>query len=577
MSAVCILLTGCLVYISQLLISTQNVSEELEIHSRQISDDVRHTVTEYPACEWLIRYWYDHAAELDVEYEAGYGKGTSTEEKCNVLLSRHPGLLIRYADEEEVSSLPEEDQKLYAEIVYAWIISDLDHIKDSFDITYLFCVVPDENYENQFFIFSAASAGERRGSEGEQVYPLGLTKSMNERQRDSMKDAEQNRTNFTTVENHVDYYSYLCTCHDKPVFIGMTYSVKRLFSQINARTAKGSAEAMGYQIVLAVIILIGMFLLALKPLRKVQKSIRSYKETKDSAAVTRELGNIRSNNEIGDLAKDVVDLSHKMDEYVEEIEEITAEKEKISTELTLANRIQVSTLPKEFPPFPDRHEFDIYASMDPAREVGGDFYDFMMIDDDHLCLIIADVSGKGIPGALFMMTSKTILDYLAMTENSVSAILESANAALCANNEAEMFVTVWIGILEISTGKMTAANAGHEYPAVKRPDGSYELLKDKHGFVLGGMEGLKFKEYEIEFEPGSCLFLYTDGVPEAADPDNELFGTDRMLEALNSEPDADPEKVLDNVREHVDGFVRDAEQFDDMTMLCFRYNGEVKK
>ncbi|MBR1709117.1 MAG: serine/threonine-protein phosphatase, partial [Clostridia bacterium] len=213
------------------------------------------------------------------------------------------------------------------------------------------------------------------------------------------------------------------------------------------------------------------------------------------------------------------------------------------------------------------------GSMDPAKEVGGDFYDYFLVDDDHLCMVIADVSGKGVPAALFMMASKIILQSVAMMGHSPAEILRRTNDAVCSNNEAEMFVTVWLGILELSSGKLTCANAGHEYPVFKRPDGNYELYKDRHGFVIGGMEGVRYREYEIQLDPGAKVFVYTDGVPEATNADKELFGTDRMIEALNEKPDIAPQEVLKNVRAHVDDFVKDAEQFDDLTMLCLEYKG----
>ena len=219
-------------------------------------------------------------------------------------------------------------------------------------------------------------------------------------------------------------------------------------------------------------------------------------------------------------------------------------------------------------------EFDIYAVMDPAKEVGGDFYDFFLIDEDHLGMVMADVSGKGVPAALFMMASKIILQSCAMLGGSPAEILTKTNEAICSNNQEEMFVTVWLGILEISTGKLTAANAGHEYPVLQRtPCGPFELLKDKHGFVIGGMPGMKYREYELQMTPGTKLFLYTDGVPEATDADGNMLGMERMLAALNEEPDASPQELLKAVRRAVDGFVKDAEQFDDLTMLCFEYRG----
>ncbi len=242
------------------------------------------------------------------------------------------------------------------------------------------------------------------------------------------------------------------------------------------------------------------------------------------------------------------------------------------TELNMATEIQTSMLPSIFPAFPDRTEFNLYASMDPAKEVGGDFYDFFLIDDDHLGVVIADVSGKGVPAALFMMISKTVVKNYALLGLSASEILMKSNDSLNSQNTAKMFVTTWIGILEISTGKMTCANAGHEYPAILH-DGRFELLKDKHGLVLGAMAGVPYKEYEIQLEKGDKIFVYTDGVPEATSASDELYGTDRMVDALNSNVEASPEEVLVNVRASVDRFVGNAEQFDDLTMVCLEYKG----
>ena len=284
----------------------------------------------------------------------------------------------------------------------------------------------------------------------------------------------------------------------------------------------------------------------------------------------------RTGDEIEALAESFATLSARTLEYVDQVRKVTAEKERIGAELSLATQIQASMLPHIFPAFPERSEFDIFASMDPAKEVGGDFYDYFLIDDDHLCMVIADVSGKGVPAALFMMASKIILQSVAMMGLSPAGILQRTNEAICSNNEVQMFVTVWLGILEFSTGKLTAANAGHEFPAIRKPNGDFELFKDKHGFVIGGMDGVRYKEYELQLEPGSKLFVYTDGVAEATSAEKELFGTERMVEALNADPQAAPQEILKNVRASVDGFVKEAEQFDDLTMLCMEYKGPTQ-
>jgi len=277
------------------------------------------------------------------------------------------------------------------------------------------------------------------------------------------------------------------------------------------------------------------------------------------------------------LAESFQSLTGRMKTYIRDVQEITAENERISTELGLASRIQADMLPNMFPPFPERQEFDLYAVMDPAKEVGGDFYNFFMIDEDHLCLMMADVSGKGVPAALFMMASMIILANNASMGQSPAKVLENTNQAICTNNREEMFVTVWIGILEISTGKLTAANAGHEYPALKKADGPFELVRDKHGFVIGAMPTARFHEYELQLEPGSRLFLYTDGVPEATAADKTLFGTERMVDALNTDPELSARELLGNVQKAVDAFVGDAPQFDDLTMMCLEYRGAQEK
>lgn len=285
---------------------------------------------------------------------------------------------------------------------------------------------------------------------------------------------------------------------------------------------------------------------------------------------------IHSGDELENLSLALADMERELADYESNLTKITAEKERIGTELSLATRIQASMLPHVFPPFPNRKEFDVYAMMNPAREVGGDFYDFFLIDEDHLGLVIADVSGKGIPAALFMMISKTILQSCAMLGNGAAETLTRMNEALCSNNQVEMFVTVWLGILQISTGKLAAANAGHEYPAIKRKDGKFELFKDKHGLVIGGMAGTRYKEYEIQLNPGDVLYVYTDGVPEASDAENHMFGTRRMIEALNKRDVSDVKQLVESVRDDVNDFVKEAEQFDDITMLCMEYKGMIK-
>ncbi len=276
---------------------------------------------------------------------------------------------------------------------------------------------------------------------------------------------------------------------------------------------------------------------------------------------------INTGDEIESLSQSFNFMLKELSEYIANLSKMTAEKERIGAELDVARHIQASMLPCIFPPFPERHEFDIYATMTPAKEVGGDFYDFFFVDPNHLALVVADVSGKGVPAALFMMISKTLIKSITQNGLSPAMVLEKVNNQLCENNEAEMFVTVWLGILEISTGKMKCVNAGHEFPAIMRKGGAWELYKDKHGFVVAGMENAKYKEYELEFQPGDKLFVYTDGVAEATNINNVLYGTERMIESLNKAKDKPVKELLESVHGDVDAFAGEAEQFDDITML----------
>ena len=324
-------------------------------------------------------------------------------------------------------------------------------------------------------------------------------------------------------------------------------------------------------------ILLNIFLirrLAVDPLKKLTDAACGF------AAVDREYTkddiihvNIKSNDEIGDLYHEIQEMQSRIVDYTGRMTTYAAEQSRIGTELELANRIQMSILPEVGPEIKDRKEFLLRASMTPAKEVGGDFYNFFLIDKDHLGLVMADVSGKGVPASLFMMASMILLKDLAVPGRKPSEILMQANNDICRNNKAKMFVTVWLGILEISTGLMTCASAGHEFPAVRGEDKTFRLFKDPHGFVLGGMEGMKYKDYELQLNPGDALFVYTDGVPEANDAAGAFFGTVRLEEALNQAGPGHPKDILLKVKESVEAFAGGAEQFDDMTMMCLEYCG----
>lgn len=274
--------------------------------------------------------------------------------------------------------------------------------------------------------------------------------------------------------------------------------------------------------------------------------------------------NVRENVEFASLSDDINATVDTLKGYITEAEN------RIDRELEFARQIQKSSLPSVFPPYPEHKEFDIYASMDAAKEVGGDFYDFFLTDKNHLAILVADVSGKGIPAALFMMRAKTLIKNLCESGKSVDEVLTLANKALCENNDAEMFVTAWLGVINLDTLVLEYANAGHNPPLIKTSD-KFEYLRTKPNFILAGLPMSKYKKHEIELKAGSQIFLYTDGVTEAADSTNKLYGEARLIETINKE-DLSPESLCNMIKTDIKDFVKEAEQSDDITMLSVRIN-----
>lgn len=407
---------------------------------------------------------------------------------------------------------------------------------------------------------------------------LGEWESVEE--RECVKFLDWDGTGSLYDISNTEKYGWMCTA-GYPVrdddgeicyFILVDVNMDKVFAGLLNYAVKVGLALLAATALIAWLVSKHMQNMIIEPINKIAKAAASYAEDRKNGIekshfteIDKDLG-----YEIRNLAEVMSEMETELTDHEKYITGITAEKERINTELDMARRIQTGMLPGVFPPYPEHTEFDIYASMEPAREVGGDFYDFFMVDEDHLCMVIADVSDKGIPAALFMMTARTTIQSYARMGASPAEILWSTNEVICGNNKMQMFVTVWAGILELSTGRVMAANAGHEYPALKK-DGAFTLLKDKHGLVIGAKEDIQYRDYELTLEPGDKIFVYTDGVTEAADAEGHLFGTGRMIDALNEDPDASPEQILKNVRKAVDEFVQGAEQSDDLTMLCIEY------
>lgn len=318
----------------------------------------------------------------------------------------------------------------------------------------------------------------------------------------------------------------------------------------------------GVLAMLFVLISVLMKWLVVDNLHRVNTSLSAITEGKLDTVV-----DVRSHVEFTDLSDDINSTVDTLKRYIADA------AARIDAELAFAKAIQHSALPSVFPPYPGRREFDIHAAMFTAKEVGGDFYDFYFVDDDTLAFLIADVSGKGIPAAMFMMQSKALLKSCAESGMAIEQVFTTANEKLCEGNEAGMFVTAWMGLLNVKTGRVTFANAGHNPPLLRQNGGDFACHKTRAGFVLAGMEGVRYRRFEVQLQPGDTIYLYTDGVTEATDTAQQLYGENRLLALLNQHKGDSARAVCEAVKTDVDLFAGEAEQFDDITMLCLTWHG----
>ena len=306
-------------------------------------------------------------------------------------------------------------------------------------------------------------------------------------------------------------------------------------------------------------------------IRNVSKSMVENLENEESIQAT-----INTKDEIEELFESFKQMYCDIREYIDRLGAVTAEKERIGAELDVARHIQGSMLPCIFPAFPERPEIDIYATMAPAKEVGGDFYDFFMVDERHLAIVMADVSGKGVPAALFMVIGKTLIKDHTTPERDLGAVFTEVNDLLCESNSEELFITAFEGVLDLVTGEFVYVNAGHEMPFIAKAGGDFEPHKIRAGFVLAGMEGMKYSAGTMALEPGDKIFQYTDGVTEATNINNELYGMERLGKVLNKVKNGAPSDILPEVKRDIDEFVGEAPQFDDITMLCLEYKAKME-
>lgn len=332
-------------------------------------------------------------------------------------------------------------------------------------------------------------------------------------------------------------------------------------------------------IIIAVLVLLLLNKFLIKPINVLSSAASTFVSEKQEA-VKEGMSqiaklNIKTGDEIEKLSESVKKMETDLNTYIEELTIVTSEKERIGAELDIATHIQSSMLPCIFPAFPERQEFDIYAQMTPAKEVGGDFYDFFMVDDRHIAIVMADVSGKGVPAALFMVIAKTLIKDHTVSGTDLGEVFTKVNNILCESNSEGLFVTAFEGVLDLATGDFAFVNAGHEIPYICKKESEFEPYKIKPGFVLAGMENMKYSSGKITLDIGDKIFQYTDGVTEAVNTKNELYGSEHLGAVLNKSSQKTPCEIIGDVKNDIDIFVGEADQFDDITMLCLEYKNKM--
>ena len=556
--------------------------EEVYNTADKVATTTSNVMREYKSLDFLVEYWEKNYESMDLFYD----DPSVYEAKERKLAAMHPYRIdMTQITNTEARSMDPAAQKLFAELCYSDICSAFSKYKEIYDLYYMYSF--DIIDSDMFFLNTGIKDKELRISQGGELFELGYKFVYNPGEYPILDEILRTQKRVYSLEMSQPDSAVGSVVHAFAPVYGVNNNVIAIVGVsigLEDLQMKALRPAIIISIVSAVLftlVVIAIYLLVkssvAKPVDAEETIMHNYEKNKNATAAINALSNIKSNNEIEDLAKSFSSMIAEIDRYMGEIKSVTAEKERIKSELSMAASIQSSQLPNTFPAFPNRNDFSIYATMTPAKEVGGDFYDFYMIDDDHLALVIADVSGKGIPAALFMMISRILIKNHMQSGEDPAEALYKVNNQLLENNEADLFVTVWLAKVELSTGKVLVSNAGHEYPVVKRADGRFEIIKYRHSPPVSTIRNMKFEQHEAQIGPGDCIFVYTDGVAEATNSSNELFGTDRLITCLNSRSNTNPVNILERVMKSIKGFVMEAEQFDDITMLCFKYTGADDK
>ncbi|MBP5607966.1 MAG: PP2C family protein-serine/threonine phosphatase [Lachnospiraceae bacterium] len=573
-----IVISGIMTYLSQ----TETYHQECKNLLKQISAAIINRINdEGDEFRVLKEYFEEHMDEIELSKDFKNDQYRARDEFYAYITENFPEETLKY--DPDFTVLDEKGKLLYVTWRMEYWFSVFFEMADDFGLSYVYFIYPtDEEAFKVRYMFDA-TLGTRITEDGKEVLFLG-----DEVREDPIDHLAlwsawklgRPVESFDTSDNVYGFvYSYsvpLIINDEKIGIICTDIDVEGVKSTIMTN----AAAQMG---VLAAILLVSVLLLysfirrhVLRRVVMLEKNVKDYSENKDRALAEKIRSNVKREDEIASLSNRFANMIEELEDYMKDLQAVTAEKERIGAELHVATQIQADMLPRIFPPFPDRPEVDIFATMTPAKEVGGDFYDFFMVDDTHLAMVIADVSSKGVPAALFMVIAKTLIKNCAQNGNDIAEVFYSVNNQLCEGNEESMFVTAFMAVVDITSGELTYVNAGHE-PFLLRHDGEWQWIHPDAGFILAGLPDFEYKSENMQLYPSDRLFFFTDGVSESQNIERTLFGEDRILDTVRRNGDKDLTGMLTSIRKDIDSFAGEAPQFDDITMLVFEFCGKDKK
>lgn len=522
---------------------------------------------------WLISYWKEHYNEMNIIYDSE----EDTKLRGRAFQEKYPQYQLSDVTMEQVENMTQDAQKLYAEYQYMKLTDDFDEMKRTYNPTYIYCFYPQSDTELFQFTTGVNKKTKNNRSDGS-TYRLGTISEYNAAdypvlQATLKQGKAQNKLEQPIKEGPLSGYYHMFV---PVVSDGQTLCVVCVTMETNSIKSELRRKLMVLELAeAAVFLLVGFVIISMmkrlliRPIARLERSMQTYESNNDADEARRHLNDNISKSEIGQLTKEFINLTDSIEKHVNEIEQITSEQERMKAELSLAAGIQADMLPKEYP---YQKEIELYGSMEPAKEVGGDFYDYFYVDENHLAIVVGDVSGKGVPASLFMVRSIMAIRSYTMMGLGVDEVFFRVNNELRRGNESELFTTSWLGVYEISTGKLSFAEAGHDAPMCIRRNGEIEWIAPKEkSLVLGSFEDMPYVITETKLEKGETIILYTDGFPEANNKQGEQYGMVRMEKSVHKHKDVlnnDLTYFMNMIHRDLVDYVGDAEQFDDLTMLA---------